>query len=332
MFDSEQVILIYAGLLALSLLLYALLDGYDLGVGMLMPLKDQQQSDTMIASIGPFWDANETWLVLAVGLLLIVFPSAHNLILGALYIPMSLMLIGLILRGVAFDFRAKVKPENKGLWDKLFKAGSILTAFTQGFMLGMYIMQFQYTPTSIGFSILSGLGVCAAYCLIGACWLIMKTEGALQAKAKLWAKNCGRITFFAILSVCSINPIINPAVMKVWFTLPQAIYLLNLPLFCFCLLALNHWLLSLSIKKSTVPCWLNFAITIAIFICCFLGLLISFYPFIVPNTLTIWQSAAATESLQFLLYGALVVIPCIFMYTVFSYRVFWGKVRPLEYY
>ena len=240
------------------------------------------------------------------------------------------MLVGLILRGVAFDFRAKVTADNKQLWDILFKLGSLITAFTQGFMLGMYVMQFEYTVASIGFCLLSGLGVCLAYCLIGACWLIMKTEGELQSMAKVWAKYCGRATFFSIICVCLVNPVINPEVMTVWFTMPQAIYLLNLPLLCFCLFALNDWLLS--INNRQVPSWLNFALTTCIFSCCFFGLLVSFYPYIVPGSLTIWQSASAPESLQFLLYGAIVVIPCIFIYTVFSYRVFWGKVRPLEYY
>lgn len=332
MFSDAQLPIIFASLMAFAIIVYALLDGYDLGVGMLLPTNSETESDTMIASIGPFWDANETWLVLAVGLLLIAFPVAHSLVLGALYIPVSIMLIGLIIRGVAFDFRAKVKSHNKRLWDRLFKFGSALTAFMQGFMLGLYVMQFEYTIYSVAFSLISGLGVCVAYTLIGAAWLIMKTDGELQQKATVWAKRAGRLTFISILVVCSVNPIINNKVMTVWFTFPQAIFLLNLPLLCFCLIGINDWLLTLAIRKQFKTAWVPFALVVCVFVGCYLGLLISFYPDVVPGKLSIFDSITDPSSLRFLLYGSLIVIPAILMYTVFSYRIFWGKVEPLTYY
>ena len=139
-FADDNLPVVFATLMAIAVIVYAILDGYDLGVGILLPMNNEQQRDIAIASIGPFWDANETWLVLAVGLLLVAFPAAHSEILRALYLPATLMLIGLILRGVAFDFRAKVKPTKKYMWDCIFKLGSILATFSQGFMLGIYVV------------------------------------------------------------------------------------------------------------------------------------------------------------------------------------------------
>ena len=174
---AENLALVFAGLTALAVLLYAILDGYDLGVGITLPMQQEPWRDTAIASIGPFWDANETWLVLAVGLLLVAFPAAHSAILHALYLPAALLLIGLILRGVAFDFRAKVKPERKIRWDWTFKFGSLLATFSQGFMLGIYVMGLQYSVGSVVYASFSGLCVTAAYAMIGNAWLIGKTSG-----------------------------------------------------------------------------------------------------------------------------------------------------------
>lgn len=323
---------IFAGLMALAILVYAILDGYDLGVGILLPLDNEDHRDKMIASIGPFWDANETWLVLAVGLLLIAFPSAHNVILKALYLPATIMLIGLILRGVAFDFRAKVAQGNKYTWDIIFKVGSIITSSSQGYMLGMYVMGFENSTSAILFACLSGLGICMAYSYIGAAWLVMKTDEDLQIKAVGWAKLAGRISFIGILSVCIINPLINPQVMARWTTMPLAFFISAIPLLCFALFYLGDRVLKRLPLADDSGCWLPFVIAMLVFLCCFSGLAISFYPYVVPQQLTIWQAASAPESLRFILYGALFVIPCILAYTVFSYRVFWGKVDALRYY
>lgn len=332
MIADHNLPIIFASLMALAVIVYAILDGYDLGVGVLLPLNNAEQSDEMIASIGPFWDANETWLVLAVGLLLIAFPEAYNLVLMELYIPAFVLLIGLILRGVAFDFRAKVHLDHKRTWDKVFKAGSIIASAAQGYMLGLYIMGFDSGLNAHLFAGLSALGVTCAYALIGSAWLIMKTEGELQLKAIRWAKLCGKISFVGIIAVCLVNPLINPFVFERWTTAPYAYFLAIIPLISFILLFMGNAVLNRLPLKDDSGCWLPFVITLLLFICCFSGLAFSFFPWVVPQQLTIWQAASASESLRFILVGALIVIPCILAYTAFSYRVFWGKVEGLRYY
>ncbi len=322
---------IFAGLMALSVLIYAILDGYDLGVGLLLPMDNEGQRDKMIASIGPFWDANETWLVLAVGLLLIAFPSAHNVILKALYLPAAILLAGLILRGVSFDFRAKVIQHKKDRWDMLFKLGSLIAASSQGYMLGMFVMGFEQSVTAIAFSVLSAFGVTMAYALIGACWLIMKTEHQLQVRAVNWAKKAGLICCVGIMAVCVVNPLINDFVFTRWTSLPWAYLFLMIPVICFALFVVGFFVLQRLPHKDDLGCWLPFIICTSIFIFSFSGLALSFYPYVVPGQLTIWQAASAPESLRFILYGAIVVIPTILLYTFFIYRVFWGKVRDLKY-
>ena len=178
----------FLALMGLAMLAYVILDGYDLGVGILLRRADDAQKDQMIASIGPFWDANETWLVLGVGILLTAFPLAHGVILTALYLPVALMLLGLTLRGVAFEFRAKAPAPRKALWNKIFYAGSLLATFSQGLMLGLYVTGFANTPAAWAFALLTGACVCAGYALLGAAWLIIKTEGVLQLKAVTWAR------------------------------------------------------------------------------------------------------------------------------------------------
>ena len=332
MIADSSLPIIFAALMAFSVLVYAILDGYDLGVGLLLPMDNEQDRDKMIASIGPFWDANETWLVLAIGLLLIAFPSAHNLILKELYLPAALLLIGLILRGVSFDFRAKVIQHHKNRWDRLFKAGSLVAAASQGYMLSMFVMGFEHSIAAVCFALLSAVGVTMAYTLIGACWLIMKTEGQLQLRAVKWAKTAGLVSAVGIVSVCVINPLINPFVLERWTTAPWAYLLMLVPLLCFGWFVLGHLVLKRLPLKDDYGCWLPFVICTCIFIFSFMGLALSFYPFVVPGQITIWQAASAPESLRIILYGALFVIPCIFAYTLFSYRVFWGKVSDLEYY
>jgi len=332
MFDQNTLAIIFAGLMALSVLLYAILDGYDLGVGMLLPLDNQKDSDSMIASIGPFWDANETWLVLAIGLLLIAFPSAHSMILKALYLPTVLMLIGLILRGVAFDFRAKAAFSHKPTWDKAFKAGSFLAASAQGYMLGMYVMGFEQSLISIVFALISALGVSAAYCFIGAAWLVMKTEHSLQQRAIRYAKRMLVISFVGICLVSVTNLLIDTSIYQRWLSTSLSLLLLIPTVVIAMYIYAWRQLVRLDHNVSTGIEAAPFLACMVIFSLSFVGLAISFYPYIVPNQLTIWQSVAAAESLNFLLYGAMVVIPSIVAYTVFSYWVFWGKVEDLRYY
>jgi cytochrome d ubiquinol oxidase subunit II len=297
----------------------------------MLPLDQKDNADTMIASIGPFWDANETWLVLAIGLLLIAFPAAHSYIFKELYLPTAVLLISLVLRGIAFDFRAKAAFSHKPTWDKVFKLGSLIAALSQGYMLGMYIMGFESTLAAYCFSLLSAFGVAAAYSYIAACWLIMKTDGELQIQAVAWAKKSGLICFVGVISVSLVNPLINPDVYAKWFSWPNTVMILPLPLTCFALFVFSHIKLKQLPKVNDKDCWHPFAAAVVIFTLCFFGLTFSFLPYIVPNKLTIWETAAAPESLSFILWGTIIVVPVIFCYTAFSYRVFWGKVRELRY-
>ncbi len=331
---NEWLPVIFVGLMGFAVLVYAILDGYDLGVGILLPTAQAEEAnrDTMIASIGPFWDANETWLVLAIGLLLIAFPAAHSIILKELYLPVAVMLVGLIMRGVAFDFRAKAAVDHKLAWDRIFKAGSILTALTQGYMLGKYVMGFTPGWASELFAVLSALCVTAAYGFIGSAWLVMKTETQLQKRAVNWTRLAGRISFIGVIAVCIVNPLVNPGVFDRWFDFPLVMFVLLIPALCFLAFLLNDMLLKRLPKAADRHCWVPFAFVVAIFLLCFTGLGFSFFPDIVPGQMTIWEAASATESLRFILVGAVVVIPVILAYTIFSYRVFQGKTTELRYY
>lgn len=323
---------IFAVLMAVSILMYAILDGYDLGVGMLLPMNQQTHRDTMIASIGPFWDANETWLVMAVGILLIAFPHAHSLILGELYLPVSVMLLGLILRGVAFDFRAKVRQGRKEQWDLVFKVGSFLASGSQGFMLGLYIMGFETSVGAYIFAMLSAIGVIAAYSLIGATWLILRTEDELQIQSLQWAKKALLMSFVGIVTVCLVNPMVNPAILEKWTTDTGLVMLFIIPTTSMLFVALLFKALKSQQVLSEANCARPFIFVLMIFVSCFAGLGFSFYPYVVPGQLTIQSTASAPESLRFIFIGAVIVMPCILAYTVFSYRVFRGKVRELSYY
>ena len=329
--NGQWLPLVFMLLMGLSMLIYVVLDGYDLGVGMLMSRADPDERDMMIASIGPFWDANETWLVLGVGILLVAFPLAHGIILTALYLPVTLMLGGLILRGVAFDFRAKARDHHKRRWDGAFIGGSTLASFSQGYMLAMFIMGFERSPGTLGFGILAGLGLMCGYCLVGSGWLIMKTEGELQRKAVRWARVAlwGTAAGMALVSLAT--PLISPRVFEKWFALPQFFLLLPVPLLVAGLIVLVEMNLRHLTRNPARWGWVPFSGSVGLFMMGFFGLAYSFYPYIVPERLTIWQAASAPESLLIILVGTLSVLPCIIGYTIFAYRVFWGKVGELRY-
>lgn len=331
--------LIFACLMALSMLLYVVLDGYDLGVGIWLRHAEPAQRDVMIASIGPFWDANETWLVLGVGLLLVAFPLAHGVILGGLYLPVSVMLIGLILRGVAFDFRAKAKVEHRALWDSAFFSGSLLASLAQGTMLGQLITGFANTTSAWCFSLAIGLGLSAGYALLGAGWLILKAEGTLQAAAVRWARGAAWGTGAGIAAVSVATPLVSPAIFAKWFSLPQFFALLPIPLMSLAMFVLLLIFLSrLSADSMRMNArglrrwaWAPFACGVGLFVLAFLGLGYSLFPYLVPDLITIWSAAAAPESLRVMLYGVILVLPAILGYTAFAYRVFWGKASDLHY-
>lgn len=323
---------IFIGLMGLAFLVYAMLDGYDLGVGILLPGDNEAERDIMIASIGPFWDANETWLVLGVGVLLIAFPSAHSLILYHLYMPVTLMLGGLILRGVSFDFRAKALPDHKNFWDKVFKFGSLLASLAQGYMLGMFVMGFESSTAAFAFSLLSAVCVTAGFSFIGAAWLVMKTEGELQLRAARWTRICGWLTAFGIVAVSVVNPLISTDIFARWFGSSLSLLLLLIPATCILLFFIVDRYLSQFPFENDFGSWMPFVAIMLIFMLCFAALGYSFFPYVVPGEMDIWEAASAPESLWFILYGVIIVLPAIILYTIFSYRVFWGKATELKYY
>lgn len=321
----------FAALLGVSILLYVCLDGFDLGVGLLFPFAEPAERDRMVASIGPFWDANETWLVLAIGLLLVAFPSAHGAILTSLYLPVALMLMGLILRGVAFEFRAKGRPEIKPRWDATFFAGSLLTALSQGFMLGMYIMGLGWTWTHVGFALLTSAFLAVAYSFIGATWILRKTDGALQLKAIKWARDGLWGVILGLGAVSLATPLVSARLFDRWFGLPQMLWLAPLPIVSAALIAaLWRQLHRLPLPDDRGSRW-PFAGAIALFTLGFIGMAYSFYPYIVPEKLTIYEAASAPESLWVILIGTIFVLPMILGYTILSYVIFRGKATHLSY-
>jgi cytochrome d ubiquinol oxidase subunit II len=331
MFDDPAVWLpfAFAALMGLSILIYVILDGYDLGVGILFAVAGGEEQDRMIASIGPFWDANETWLVLAVGLLLVAFPLAHGIILGALYLPVALLLLGLILRGVAFEFRIKAHVRWKALWNRLFFAGSLIAALSQGFMLGLYTLGLEMTATHLAFACLSAICVAAGYAMLGGAWLVFKTEGELQVKAARWAR-FGLVACaigFAAISLAS--PLTSPRIYDKWFSWPEMLILAPLPIAAGAAFLALFVLLGRMPLKNDAWSWLPFIGGASIFLLAFAGLAYSFYPYIVPDRLTIYDTATAPESLMIMLVGALVVVPVIAGYSALSYWIFRGKAGDL---
>ena len=327
---------VFALVMALALLAYVILDGFDLGVGILLCQNNSsEEKDRMIASIGPFWDANETWLVLGVGILLVAFPKAHGVILGALYLPVALMLAGLTLRGVSFDFRVKGRLEKKLMWDRAFYLGSLIASWAQGYMLGQWITGFQETWSDFVFSALIGVCLTFAYRLLGASWLIMKSERELQLKAVTWARTSLWSMFASIIAISILTPGVIPLIFKKWFSFPNIIMLLPIPAMTFALL----FSIARSLKRLPTRLVMGneygisvpFINTVGVFLLSFYGLGYSLFPWLVIDHLTIWQAASAPEALMVIFYGVIVVLPCIIAYTVYSYRVFSGKSTSLHY-
>ncbi|MFN7782991.1 MAG: cytochrome d ubiquinol oxidase subunit II [Lysobacterales bacterium] len=323
---------IFLALMGLAMLAYVVLDGFDLGVGILLPGGDDAQKDTMIASIGPFWDANETWLVLGVGILLIAFPMAHGVILSSLYLPVTIMLIALILRGVAFDFRVKARAKHKHLWDRSFFAGSALAALSQGFMLGAYILGFEWSVANFAFASLIGVCLLAGYALLGATWLLMKAEGELQRKAVRWAQRALWLTGIGIGAVSVATPMVSARIFEKWFSLPNFILLLQIPLITAALFFIALRSLKRMRSGDLRSPWQPFVCSVGLFVFAFLGLAYSLFPYLVVDRITIHDAAAAPGSLMIILFGVAITLPAILAYSAYTYRVFWGKATQLRYY
>ncbi len=323
--------LIFMAIMGLALLAYVVLDGYDLGIGLLLPFADDQEKDVMIAAIGPFWDANETWLVLGVGVLLIAFPSAHGLVLTALYLPVTLMLIGLILRGVSFDFRVKAAATQKRMWNRAFAAGSLLASVAQGWMLGSYVTGLASTTIGHYFAALIAFTIPALYVVLGAGWLLLKTEGPLFDKALAWGRRAMPAMGLALLAISIATPLVSPTIATRWFTLPNFIGLVPIPLTSMIAFGFVYWVLGRRDVARAGYAWIVMAGTTLLCVMATIGLAYSLYPYVVLDRLTIWEASADPRSLLFVFVGVAVVLPFTLAYTVFVYRVFWGRAAHLSY-
>jgi cytochrome d ubiquinol oxidase subunit II len=319
-------------LLALAIFYYVVFDGFDLGVGILHGfLADEPQRATAMNAIAPIWDGNETWLVFGGIGLLAAFPIAFGIIIPAVYFPILVMLLALLFRGVAFEFRFRHAGLRR-FWDRAFNVGSIVATYAQGVVLGTFIQGFNVDGTQFGgtsfdfvtpFALLVGLALVFGYSLLGAGWLILKTEGELQQ----WARRAGLVALaavlVAILGVSIWTPLANPHVAQRWFTWPNIAYLAPVPIVT-ALIALAEWYGLTHHRREILP----FIGAIGLFLMSFLGIAISLWPMIVPYHFTLWQAASSPSTQAFLLIGTLFLLPVILMYTAWSYWVFRGKVRP----
>ncbi len=321
---------IWTLILGIAVCFYVLLDGFDLGVGILFGLAPNTASrNTIMNSIAPIWDGNETWLVLGGLGLLAAFPLAFAIIIPAVYFPILVMLLALVFRGVAFEFRFR-DAEHKTFWDHAFNYGSGIATFAQGVVLGNFIQGFQvsgraFSGTSFDFltpfSVLTGIALLFGYGLLGAGWLILKTQGDLQDAARRQGRVCliGVLVGVGIVSVWT--PIMNPAIASRWFAFPNIIFLAPVPIATVAT-ALLTWR-ALDSRSDLLP----FAGGIGLFVLSYIGIAISLYPMIVPHHFTLWEAASSDRTQVFLLVGTLVLLPVILMYTSWSYWVFRGKVR-----
>jgi cytochrome bd ubiquinol oxidase subunit II len=321
---------IWTAILGLGVFLYVLLDGFDLGVGILYGFAPDLGSRNLVMnSIAPIWDGNETWLVLGGVALLAAFPLAFAIILPAVYFPLLIMLLALVFRGVAFEFRYRDVP-HRTFWDHAFCYGSALATFAQGVVLGAFIQGFQTTDRYFSggsldcftlFSAFTGIGLLFGYSLLGAGWLILKTQGELQA----WARGLGRWCLVGVtlaIGVVSLwTPINEPEIAHRWFSWPNIAILSPVPILTV-LLVLWEWR-SLNDESEIAP----FAGAIGLFLLSYIGLTISLWPMVVPYAFTLWDAASSPSTQAFLLVGTLFLLPIILMYTAWSYWVFRGKVR-----
>jgi cytochrome bd ubiquinol oxidase subunit II len=326
--------LIWILIIAFGLMMYVVMDGFDLGIGILFPfVRERGDRDTMINTVAPVWDGNETWLVLGGAALLAAFPLAYSVLLSALYLPLLLMLAGLIWRGVAFEFRFKAHEPHKAFWDKAFCWGSYIATFSQGVCLGAFINGFKVTgPSYMGgafdwltsFSLFTGVGLVVAYALLGCTWLIMKTDGSLQRRMVGLARPATLVLLAAIGIVSLWTPLTHPAVAARWFTLPNLFFFAPVPL----LVLATTWAILRVLKRETHAA--PFLLTLFLLLLGYSGFAISLWPNIIPPSVSIREAAAPPESMGFTLVGALLIIPVILAYTAWSYFVFRGKVKPGE--
>jgi len=327
---------IWTAIIALGIFFYVLLDGFDLGVGMLYGLAAEEHRTTIMNTIAPVWDGNETWLILGTVALLAVFPLAFAIIIPAVYFPVLLMLLALVFRGVAFEFQFR-QPWIYRFWSNGFCIGSGVATFAQGTVLGAFIQGFKVDGRNFAgtswdwltpFSVLTGLALMFGYGLLGAGWLVIKTEGALQA----WARRVGRICLIGVLTAMLVvsvwMPLSTPDIAQRWFSWPNLAFLAPVPILT-TVIAFASWRALLGWGGDAAP----FLCAMGLFLLSYLGIAISFWPMIVPGYFTLWQAASTEGTQAFLLIGTLLLLPIILMYTTWSYWVFRGKTRSdISYY
>jgi len=319
---------IWAFIIAFAIFAYVVMDGFDLGIGILFPtLPAGRERDSAMNSIAPVWDGNETWLVLGGGGLLAAFPLAYGIILSALYAPIIAMLLALIFRGVAFEFRWR-DPGHRATWDVAFSVGSMVAAFAQGVTLGALLQGIAVEGRGyVGgwfdwltpFSLLVGVSLVIGYALLGATWLIMKSEDSLQQRCYRLAFGLGIAVIIAMAAVSAATPFLRDAYWQRWFAWPQVLFTAQVPLLVVIVTATFFW----SLKR--LHHYTPFLMALALFALGLIGLGISLFPYVVPPVVTIWEAAAPTPSLKFMLVGAVIMVPIILAYTAYSYWVFRGK-------
>ncbi|HEY1942512.1 MAG TPA: cytochrome d ubiquinol oxidase subunit II [Roseiarcus sp.] len=324
--------LIWAIIIGVGLMNYVIMDGFDLGIGILFPfVRDRVERDTMVNTVAPVWDGNETWLVLGGAALLAAFPEAYSVILSALYLPIVLMLAGLIWRGVAFEFRFKADDAHRPFWDKAFAWGSYVATFTQGVSLGAFINGFEVKDGAYAggvfdfltpFSVFTGLALIVAYALLGVTWLVMKTDGALQRRLREIGQPLAFVVVATVAIVSLWTPYTHPEVATRWFSLPNLIFFLPVP----ALVLISAWLLLRALRREESQA-APFGLALFLLFLGYTGFAISLWPNIIPPGTSIWDAAAPPQSMGFALVGALFIIPIIMAYTSWSYYVFRGKVR-----
>ena len=322
--------LIWGVIIAMAIFLYVLLDGFDLGIGIIFPFAPSDKCrDRMMNSIAPFWDGNETWLVLGGGGLFAAFPLAYSILLPAFYIPIIVMLLGLIMRGVAFEFRFKAEGKMRRFWDDMFHFGSLIAGFFLGIILGSFVQGVKVDGRNFvggpldwvsGFSIMVGIAVVFGYALLGSTWLVMKTEDITQEWSRKVANYALIFVGIFMLLVSGIMPSLNEQIRIFWFATPNFYFLLPIPLITIFLFVVL-WRDLKNLKSEYRP----FFSAIAIFLMGYFGIAISLYPWIVPFKYDIWQAAASAPSLSLMLVGVVPMLPIILSYTAYSYFIFRGK-------
>ncbi len=325
--------LIWAGLLSLAVFIYVALDGFDLGVGLLFPfLADDKERDTAMNTVAPVWDGNETWLILGGGGLFAAFPLAYAVVMPALYAPFIVMLLALVFRGVAFEYRWR-DSAHTGIWDASFVFGSFIATFAQGIVLGAFVQGIDVQGRAYAggwwdwltpFTMMTGVALCFGYSLLGAGWLILKTEGDLRFRAYRLATFAAIATFFFVCVVSLWTPLLSPEIYDRWFSMPNLYFVAPVPLLTAIVAALIAWGIAKRADSLVYPA------TVALLGLCFVGLGVGLTPYIVPRAITIHEAAAPDSSLLFMLVGALVLLPLILAYTAYSYWIFRGKVQPGE--